>query len=674
LQPFEASLEEAGRQVSRRKSSKRLARKFSVASELTLAYAADNPDLLVENPQAVLSKNASFGQSDRMVSFSTDSKDKLTQASDAAAALELNASSDSEDDHEEGLLAMSVCRHLLREDMEEATVQAIFEEHRVSYSQFALDPIGMLFHNPNLLFRVQDRLVEWKVAAPTIVALAAFGAPLDIDRVERAMQQRTKEQQAQRDSELITPGAEAKTGFTLSSWFGFGRSAAAPPSSVSAGAELEALMPSEPLLSEAVVDVASTAPLAELGWRRRTSTGSLRGLERGNLSSSANLLRSSSDLSEPFIAPEELLDRTEGIDTQSGPSLASVHGVNLGVEKRESAPILYQQAAALRTEELIGSALEQAKANLYTIRSTGVLIAPSLDAKHVDDAPKFLRKSFEPTSEQLRTLKLKRGANIITFTVLSNGQHVSSRIFLWHANDAIVISDVDGTITRSDVLGHLLPRVGRDWSQAGIAQLYSEISRHGFKLMYLTSRPIGQAGSTRLYLQNVRQGERAEWTLPEGPVVMSPDRLVTSFTREVIRRRPDEFKVAALQQIRLLFPPDYNPFFAGFGNRVTDEISYQAVGVPVRRIFTVNPRAELDVRGVKYLACETYSSLREALPDFFPDIAEVLGRHRVDRVAGRPQFTDVAYWDAPIAALELSDDALIERYLREALQAAPPVA
>ncbi len=35
----------------------------------------------------------------------------------------------------------------------------------------------------------------------------------------------------------------------------------------------------------------------------------------------------------------------------------------------------------------------------------------------------------------------------------------------------------------------------------------------------------------------------------------------------MILRRPHEFKIATLQDIRALFPADWNPFYAGFGNR-----------------------------------------------------------------------------------------------------------
>ena len=47
--------------------------------------------------------------------------------------------------------------------------------------------------------------------------------------------------------------------------------------------------------------------------------------------------------------------------------------------------------------------------------------------------------------------------------------------------------------------------------------------------------------------------------------------------------------MAALGVIRGLFPADWNPFYAGFGNRGTDEVSYIHAGVPDHRIFTINP-------------------------------------------------------------------------------------
>ena len=99
---------------------------------------------------------------------------------------------------------------------------------------------------------------------------------------------------------------------------------------------------------------------------------------------------------------------------------------------------------------------------------------------------------------------------------------------MWEGIDKIVVSDIDGTITKSDALGHMFTMIGRDWTHVGVAKLYTDICRNGYKIMYLTSRAIGQADSTRDYLKGINQNN---YQLPEVPVVMSPDRLIASLHR-----------------------------------------------------------------------------------------------------------------------------------------------
>jgi phosphatidate phosphatase LPIN len=143
-------------------------------------------------------------------------------------------------------------------------------------------------------------------------------------------------------------------------------------------------------------------------------------------------------------------------------------------------------------------------------------------------------------------LNLKKGPNSITFSISATGVATcTARIFVWDAADQIVISDIDGTITkwaaisitaclyadliyRSDALGHVFTMIGRDWTHMGVAKLYTDICSNGYKIMYLTSRAIGQADSTRDYLRGINQND---YQLPEGPVIMSPDRLMASLHR-----------------------------------------------------------------------------------------------------------------------------------------------
>ena len=61
----------------------------------------------------------------------------------------------------------------------------------------------------------------------------------------------------------------------------------------------------------------------------------------------------------------------------------------------------------------------------------------------------------------------------------------SANMYLWNGNTPIVISDIDGTITKSDALGHVLNMIGRDWTHAGVAKLYTDIVNNGYNIMYL---------------------------------------------------------------------------------------------------------------------------------------------------------------------------------------------
>lgn len=92
-------------------------------------------------------------------------------------------------------------------------------------------------------------------------------------------------------------------------------------------------------------------------------------------------------------------------------------------------------------------------------------------------------------------LNLREGSNEALFSVTTAYQGTTRckcHIFLWNHDDKIVVSDIDGTITKSDVLGHLLPILGKDWAQSGVAQLFTKIKNNGYHFLYLSARAIGK--------------------------------------------------------------------------------------------------------------------------------------------------------------------------------------
>ena len=75
---------------------------------------------------------------------------------------------------------------------------------------------------------------------------------------------------------------------------------------------------------------------------------------------------------------------------------------------------------------------------------------------------------------------------------------------MWDYQKKIIISDVDGTITKSDVRGHIMPRIGVDWAQKGVVELFNKVHENGYALVYLTARSLSQISSTRSYLEKLK--------------------------------------------------------------------------------------------------------------------------------------------------------------------------
>uniref|UniRef100_A0A8C9VM79 phosphatidate phosphatase n=1 Tax=Scleropages formosus TaxID=113540 RepID=A0A8C9VM79_SCLFO len=217
----------------------------------------------------------------------------------------------------------------------------------------------------------------------------------------------------------------------------------------------------------------------------------------------------------------------------------------------------------------------------------------------------------------IRNLQLKDGPNDVVFSVTTQYQgtcRCEGTIYLWNWDDKIVISDIDGTITRSDTLGHILPTLGKDWTHQGIARLYHLVSQNGYKFVYCSARAIGMADMTRGYLHWVT--ERGAM-LPKGPVLLSPSSLFSALHREVIEKKPEKFKIECLTDIKNLFYPNTEPFYAAFGNRATDAYTYKEVGVSLNRIFTVNPKGELIQEHAK-TNISSYGRLCEMVDQVFP--------------------------------------------------------
>ncbi|CAF1126783.1 unnamed protein product [Adineta steineri] len=242
------------------------------------------------------------------------------------------------------------------------------------------------------------------------------------------------------------------------------------------------------------------------------------------------------------------------------------------------------------------------------------------------------KKTLTLSSDQLKRLNLKLGINKIEFevtTALQGNVSVRSNIFLFDYQTKFVISDIDGTITISDVMGQILPLIGRDWYHDGIAEFFNAIQENGYQFIYLSARAIGQSQMTRDFLRSIKQ---CKYNLPVGPLLLSPDSLLAAFHREVVAKQPEKFKIACLENIASLFP-NRNPFYAGFGNRTNDHIAYTKIKIPQTRIFTINSHSNITRESLPQSMMST--NLHEVVDLIFPSM---------DSFSSSENYSMFTYW------------------------------
>uniref|UniRef100_A0A7E4WBB3 LNS2 domain-containing protein n=1 Tax=Panagrellus redivivus TaxID=6233 RepID=A0A7E4WBB3_PANRE len=305
------------------------------------------------------------------------------------------------------------------------------------------------------------------------------------------------------------------------------------------------------------------------------------------------------------------------------------------------------------------------------ILSDDELLAPASGRDNVPMKTTKHIRSLRLSSDELKGFGLQYGSNEARFSITTKLQGTSwcsCHIYLFKYSEKLIISDIDGTITKSDVLGHVIAAIGGQWAHTGVAELYTRIKNNGYKMVYLSSRAIGQSHYTKTYLSSLAQGSKS---LPDGPVLLSPTSVLMAFRKEVIERRPEEFKIACLSDLKALFPVE-RPFYAGFGNRETDVRSYEAVDIPAERILIINPSGAVR-RADQAGFVSSYSSMAEEIVDYLFPPLKLVHSDSSDKERMQTDFTKpescsgFTHWRTPPSASVLVDDeiAAYERKRKE---------
>lgn len=498
-----------------------------------------------------------------------------------------------------GVVSLSLCGGLA--DSDGITLDK-FMKKVITYDDLAEQPT--LVHNPDLVVKIRDQYYNWATAAPMVLSEMAFNKQLPDSTVSAL----AKEHMPKKALKKKTSGL---------SWFSWRRSNAAPEDGqIVEGVHIShAVSHSTPRLS---VSPGNTATSDNEGMSSKLSESSMSPIVSPATSPPASV-HSTPKKSQPVVTNVKEVE-APSTGTESDDLEGETHQLSQVTVIPATEPMSEQQ-------EIV---YEQQPGDLK-------LDIPPYEEKYF--------KSLRLTSEQITKLNLREGPNEIAYSVTTQYQGTTrcmSHIYLWNYDDKIVISDIDGTITKSDVLGQILPIIGRDWSQSGVAQLFTRLSNNGYKLLYLSARAIGQARITKDLLKSIKQGDRV---LPDGPLLLNPTSLISAFHREVIVKNPEEFKISCLRDIAALFPAC--PFYAGFGNKINDVIAYRALDIPGFRIFTINPQGQLR-HDLSHTFLSSYSKMSDIADHFFPPINSA-------NKSMSNEYSNVNYWRNPMPQIDQLD-------------------
>jgi len=180
--------------------------------------------------------------------------------------------------------------------------------------------------------------------------------------------------------------------------------------------------------------------------------------------------------------------------------------------------------------------------------------------------------------------------------------------FFEHDFNKIVVSDVDGTITKSDIAGLLTTNFGvYSYIHDGICSLYSNIAEKGYQLLYFTCRPVRGSEKTRKFLSSAKQDTKM---LPPGPV-FSVTSNYSSATIVPMLKLESRFKEGSLESIRAIF--ENNPFHSAFGNTSRDHSAYKSLQIP--KFFIINGKVVTDENGKTYN--NGYPSIQERVNELW---------------------------------------------------------
>lgn len=211
----------------------------------------------------------------------------------------------------------------------------------------------------------------------------------------------------------------------------------------------------------------------------------------------------------------------------------------------------------------------------------------------------------QPSQLDLQHMNLKLGCNKMTCICNTADQWLQQRIisfdiWLYDVNDKLIVMDIDGTITKSDLQGYIetvLLGIYNNHIHDGIYTFLDVMkNHHNLHVLYLTARPIADVHVTK---QLLGYSDGSKRLLPDGPLFMVKENKVKAVMNELCKKT-FLYKSTVLSYITKLFTSAnsntaMSPLVIGIGNRPHDAHAYIEAGIPEDTVFIIDTQSTIQV-------------------------------------------------------------------------------
>ena len=133
---------------------------------------------------------------------------------------------------------------------------------------------------------------------------------------------------------------------------------------------------------------------------------------------------------------------------------------------------------------------------------------------------------------------------------------------------------------------------------------------------------MAQDEDTKEYIFKMLQNVNG-YSLPPGPVLLSPITFISGLIAEVVTQTPDVQKTKTVNEIWNIFKSQNNTeiedtIVAGYGNKATDTKAYVNSGIHLDAVYIGNPEGELKNEGTGDVA--SYKEQVQSIDTLYPTL------------------------------------------------------